>query len=105
MKIEEMDTAVFLIIIAGRKRKDALLSALSQAGACMTDTMYGKGTYRASCLADALGLVPEDKKVVITCILPEVRVDSILCMLEREFHFDRPNTGIAFTVPIDNMSV
>lgn len=93
-----------MTIIAGRKQKDALLAALQKAGAQLTSVMFGKGTVKASYLYDVLGLIPEDKKAVISCVLPCDRVDSVLDMLVNAFHFDQPNTGVAFTIPLDALS-
>ncbi len=52
-----------------------------------------------------LGLVPEEHKVLITCLISRGKVDKVMEMLEREFHFNRPNTGIAFTIPIEKLSL
>ena len=32
-------------------------------------------------------------------------ISPILETLQRDFHFDRPNTGIAFTIPISGISL
>lgn len=104
MNHEEKDRIVFLTIIAGRKQKDALLSALSEAGVRLTNTIYGKGTVRASYIKNVLGLVPEENKAVITCVMPRTRADVVLKMMVEKFRFDKPNTGVAFTMPIDRVS-
>lgn len=104
MKRDEAHRIVLLVIIAGRKQKDALLSELHETGAKLTNTVYGQGTANASYLTDVLGLVPEDNKVVIMSMLKSGDADDALKMLVKRFHFDRPNTGIAFTVPLDRLS-
>ena len=50
------------------------------------------------------GLVPEENKVVITCLLPSEKSDALLDMLVEKFNFDKPNTGIAFTIPVEKLS-
>ena len=104
MKNEEIDKLVFLTIIAGRKEKDALLSAISESGVQITNTIYGKGTVNATYLQNILGLVPEENKVVLTCLLTNSQSDTVLHILTEQFHFDKPNTGIAFTVPVNRLS-
>ncbi len=93
----------FLTLIAGRKHKDALLDALSGAGGRLINVVYGKGSVKLSYLRDILGLVPEENKVVITCLLPSEKSDVVLNMLVGKFNFDKPNTGIAFTIPIEKL--
>ncbi len=94
----------FLTVIAGRKMKDQLSAALSGAGGRLMTVVYGKGSVSSDYLRDMLGLVPEEQKIVITCLLPGSKAADIMGMLTGKFHFDRPNTGIAFTIPIEKIS-
>lgn len=96
---------VFLMLIAGRKQKDALLDALTEAGGKLIKTVYGRGSVKSSYLKDMLGLVPEENKVVITCLLSGEKADAALEMLVKKFNFDKPNTGIAFTIPVEKLSL
>lgn len=100
----EATGVVFWMIIAGRKKNDALLTALLKEGAYLTNARYGRGTVEASYLENALGLVLEEQKTMIVCVLPDSKTDAIKEMLVEKFHFDQPNTGIAFTIPIDQLS-
>ena len=93
-----------LFIIAGRKMKDGLLNALLDADIHLIDTVYGKGTVKASMLMSTFGLVPEENKVMIVCLSTCEKIDKVLPMLEEKFNFSKPNTGIAFTVHVDNVS-
>jgi len=104
MKIEVSEKIVLLTIIAERKQKDALLTALLEAGMRLVNTAYGKGTVKASYLQTTLGLVPEKAKAIIICASTETKAETVLQMLIKDFHFDRPNTGIAFTISIDKVS-
>lgn len=94
----------FLTLIAGRKQKAAMVSALSAAGGRLIKIVYAKGSVKSSYLRDMFGLVPEEHKVLITCLLPCDKVDAVLAMLEEKFRFDQPNTGIAFTIPVEKLS-
>ncbi len=104
MKHDDSISITYVTVIAGRKQKDALLSALLEAGARVVTVLYGKGSVQASYLTNLLGLVPEENKVVIVCLVAQQRADALLKMLEEKFSFDQPNTGIAFTIPIDKLS-
>lgn len=93
----------FLTLITGRKNKDALLKALSEAGGRLIEVVYGKGTAKVSYLKDVLGLVPEENRIVVTCLLPSQKTDDVFDMLIKKFHFNKPYTGIAFTIPVDKL--
>ena len=104
MKNEETEKLVFLVLVTGRKQKDAILCALLETGVQLTNIIYGRGTVKASYLMNVLGLVSEENKAVITCVLADNKSDTVLKMLIEKFHFDKSNTGIAFTTPIDKLS-
>jgi len=99
-----MDNIEYLILITGRKQKDALLKRLCSIDSRVVNTMYGKGTVKSNYLLDMLGLVPEENKVIMTCALPKEKSDVIFDMLLKEFNFGQPNTGIAFTLPVVGVS-
>ena len=100
-----LDGLVFLMVIAGRKQKRLLLDALTEAGGRLVNIVYGRGTIDANYLKYILGLTQEESKVVIICLLPGVKADAVLEMLIKKFRFDKPNTGIAFTIPVEKLSI
>ena len=104
MNSEDICNINFLTLIAGRNQKEVLLTALANHGARLINTLYGKGSVKAGFLRDMLGLVPEENKVLITCLISDEKSAAIFKMLTEDFHFDKPNTGIAFTIPIDKLS-
>ena len=93
-----------MVLIAGRNQKDRLLTALSESGGPLLNFHYGRGSVKASFLMDTYGLVPEENKIIITCMVTDKEADAIFNMLEKDFHFDKPNTGIAFTIPVKKLS-
>ena len=95
----------FLVIVAGRKQKNELLEILLKMECRIVNTLYGKSSIRAGHLVEMLGFVPEENKVVITCILKQEKVDGVMETLLGEFRFGKPNTGIAFTIPICGVSL
>ncbi len=103
MTVERNDI-VYMMIVVGRKQAPALMEAITEHGGHSIQTLYGKGTVKASYLQYALGMVPEKNKTVITCLLKREKSDEMLNMLINKFHFNKPNTGIAFTIPIETLS-
>lgn len=98
------DDIQFLVVIADRKKKGALLEALCESGCRMVISLYAKGSVNASAFMDAFGFAPEENKILITSLLPGEKADKALNVLTERFHFDKPNTGIAFTIPVKGLS-
>ena len=93
----------FLVVVAERKQKDALLTALLDEGIRLINTVYGKGTVNENYFLTTFGLVPERNKAVILCVSTRVKAQAALDMLTEKFDFEKPNTGIAFTMPVDKV--
>mgnify|MGYP000849113635 CR=1 FL=1 len=95
----------FLTVIAGRKYKDEILKLLVASRCHLINVVYAKGSAQYGYFRDMLGLVPEEKKVMITCLVTSDIAGKILDQLVSEFNFDKPDTGLAYTVPVDKLSV
>lgn len=103
MKVESDFRVSFLTIIASRKMKDALLTAMHDADIHLVCTSYGTGTVSAHYLKHAFGLAPEKNKAVILCVSTNVKINAFLKVLTKQFDFGKPNTGIAFTSPVERV--
>ena len=95
----------FLTIITSRSKKEELLKFLLESKCHLIDVVYAKGSVKTGYFKDMLGLVPEEKKVMITCLVEGYLTNKILDQLKEQFNFDKPNTGIAYVVPVDRLSV
>ncbi|GAA4655271.1 hypothetical protein GCM10023142_24090 [Anaerocolumna aminovalerica] len=95
----------FLTLIAGRKYKDEILKLLLNSECHLIDVVYAKGSIQTGYFKDMLGLVPEEKKVLITCLIADNLSAKVLEQLVTKFNFDKPNTGVAFVVPVDKLSL
>lgn len=105
MSGDKRKNIVYLILIAGRKLQSSLLDFLSDEDAKVVHILYGKGAASAKpSLVEAFGFTPEENKVIITCVLTREKADNVLGLLVRKYNFDKPNTGIAFTINVDGLS-
>jgi len=95
---------VLLTVIIDRKQKDKLIALLSEAGGQLINTIYGKGLVKAGYLREALGLVPEENRVIVACLLPSEESGPMLETLIGKFGLDRPHAGSAFTIPVEKLS-
>ena len=95
---------VLLTVIIDRERRDSLIALLSEAGGQLINTMYGKGLVNAAPLMEAFGLVSEENRVIITCLLPSEESEPMIKTLVEKFDLGKLNTGAAFTVPVEELS-
>lgn len=95
---------VFLVIITARKKRDEILELLSQNGAQLISTLYARGSASASSFALAFGLAAEEHKIMTTCLLSSAVADTLIETLDAKYGFEKPNSGIAFTVPVEGLS-
>ena len=94
---------VNLIIISKRAHKKEIIEMLYEHEAAMVIQTYAHGSAKDG-LSRALGLTPEDSKIFLTCFIPTLRVREVFNFLNYKYHFNRPNTGFAFTLPVDKIS-
>lgn len=100
----EENNILFLHIITGRRKKDRLLAYLADNGCQLINTTYAFGTITPSHLESLIGVVPEVEKVMISCLIHKKDKEMLFQTLLEDFAFKRPNTGIAYTVPIEEVS-
>jgi len=93
----------YMVVITGRNMKEQLLNAMSEKGCHVINVFYGKGAVSADALHDALGLVLEENKILITCLILNTKAEVIFDMLISEFDFNNPNTGIAYVIPVEKL--
>jgi hypothetical protein len=101
---DNQERIVFLTVIASRNLKNALVKSMLDGGIRMVNTSYGRGTVDAPLFMKALGFAPEKNKEVLTCISTSSKIDAFLKVLIEKFEFGKPNTGIAFTIPVNMVS-
>jgi hypothetical protein len=95
---------VYLTVIAGRKGKQKLVNSLAESGCTLFNVVYGEGFVKSKDFFVAFGFSNETGKIVITALTNSVNVDKIFEMLNTKYNFDKPNTGIAFTVPVSSLT-
>lgn len=98
-------TIDYLTVIAARKYKEDILKLLLSSGCHLIDVVYAKGSVTSGYFKDMLGLLAEEKKVLITCLVESNITPQLMDQFITKLNFDKPNTGIAFVVPVDKLSV
>lgn len=94
----------YFVIIAPHRKRNKLLSLLSEHGAHGIDVVYGKGSMSPSAIAAAFGFEAEQGKVLISCLLKSESAQELINVLYHEYKFNKPNTGIAFGVPVQGLA-
>lgn len=103
MENQKIDILQNLTIIAKPKHKDKLTKLLLEKGAHSIDSIYGHGSVSKNILAQAFGLDVDQTKVIISCLVKSDSAKDIIDVLYNEFNFNKPNSGIAFTIPVEGL--
>lgn len=102
---ELVNSIEFLTLIVDRNHKDEIVKLLFESRCHLVNVVYAKGSAQTGYFKDMLGLVQEEKKVVITCLVTSDLSGKLFDQLTAKFNFDKPDTGIAFTIPVEKLSV
>ena len=92
------------VIIADQKKKEKFLTLLSEHDARGIETVYAHGSVHPNALAAAFGLQVEQHKVMITCLVKTETARQLTELLYNEYEFNKPNTGIAFSIPVEGLA-
>ena len=93
----------YFVIIGNTKLREKFSALLKENGAHSINTIYGRGSVGKSILAQAFGLDSDQKKVIISSLLPTENAEKVINVLYEEYNFNKANTGIAFSVPIQKL--
>ena len=93
----------YLVIISKTKLKDKLMKLLTENGGKGLITMYGKGSVSSSVLAQSFGLDSDTKRLILQCLIMTENAKEVLQILIDKFNFNKPNSGIAFTIPVEGL--
>jgi len=102
MANEDTPKIFHMVMVTGRDRQERLLYALSEKGCHVVNIIYGKDTGRLGFIVD--NIWHDDNKVMVVCLVSATEADAIFSMLLDDFNFDRKDTGIAFTIPVEKVS-
>ena len=94
----------YLMIIAEQKKKKKFQALLYEHGAHGIETIYGYGSTSPRTFAAAFGFDARQGKVLISCLVKTDDARDLINILYNEYKFNKPNTGIAFTVPVEGLS-
>lgn len=94
----------YFVIIAEQKNKNKFLTLLSDHGARGIETVYGHGSMSPSAIAAAFGFEAEQGKVLLSCLIKSEDAQNLIDILYNDYNFKKPNTGIAFGIPVEGLS-
>ena len=97
-------TLQYFVLIAEQKKKDKFLSLLAEYDAKVIETVYGHGSMSPSVIATAFGFEVEQHKAIISCLIKTEKAKELIDLLYNEYNFSKPNTGIAFTIPVEGLA-
>ena len=94
---------LYFVLICNPKHKNKLYTLLQDNGAKTINTISARGSAPQSAILQAFGLEASNKKYIFTTLLPLEVATNLIEILKNEYNFNKPNTGIAFTVPVQGL--
>ena len=94
----------YFVIIVDQKHRKKITSLIMENGGHEVDIVYGKGSVNVGIIAEAFGLEVEENKVILSCLMKTENASILMKKLYDDYDFSKPNTGIAFSVPVDGLS-
>lgn len=94
----------YFVIITEQRRKNKYLELLVENDAHAIDIVYGYGSLSTNPIAKAFGLDIESNKVIISCLIKTEQAKKLIDILYQDYNFNKPNTGIAFSILVECLS-
>lgn len=104
MRDVQVNGLQYFVIIAEQKKKKKFLALLDEYDARGIEVVYAHGSMSPSAVAAAFGFESEQKKVMLSCLLKDQKARQLLEVLYTEYKFSKPNTGIAFSIPVEGLA-
>lgn len=94
----------YFVVIVIKDLKDQILTILSEHNAHLIEIIYVHGTVKTNPLVNAFGLDCNECKVMITSLVKYENAKELTRLLYENYKFDKPNTGIAYSISVDSLS-
>ena len=94
----------YFVIIAEQKMKKRFMTLLDEYDARGIEVVYAHGSMSPSAVAAAFGFESVQNKVMISCLLKDEKAKELMRVLYDKYNFNKPNTGIAFSVSVEGMA-
>jgi hypothetical protein len=94
----------YFVLITNKNKKNKFLSLLLDNGAYEVETVYAHGSINSNAISTAFGLTEIENKVIITCLLKYNNSKKLIDILYSEYKFNKPNTGIAYSISVEGLA-
>ena len=105
-----LNSLQYFVLIADQKKKNKFISLLGNYGAHCIEVIYGHGSMTPNAVAAAFGfennfsIGGEIMKVVISCLVKYEDALKLTEILYSDYKFSKPNTGIAYSIPVEGLA-
>lgn len=93
----------YFVIITKPKIKDKCIKTLTENGGKGVTSIYANGSVKSNILSQTFGLDSDTKRLLIYSVITTENAQRLIDVFTNEFNFNKPNTGIAFTIPIEGL--
>ncbi|MDR1697389.1 MAG: hypothetical protein LBR37_00500 [Erysipelotrichaceae bacterium] len=92
-----------LVIISHNSNKKDITRLVEDHGGKLIHVVYGHGAASPSELQEFFGVSRSETKIVYFAIAATTSANEVILKLTEKIGFDKPNTGLAFSVPLENL--
>lgn len=103
LQVTHKEEWVLLVVIAKRAHKKSIVKRLYELEAAMVTKTLVHGSAKEGFLR-ALGLTREDSQMMLNAFIKVEKVSELFTFLNDVHHFNKPNSGFAFTIPVEKIS-
>ncbi len=104
MSQNKISNVQYFVIIAEQKKKIKFLELLGENDAHAIEVVYAHGSVNPNTFAAAFGFENEQGKVVISCLVKTEKAKALIEILHKDYKFNKPNTGIAFSISVEGIA-
>ncbi len=93
----------YFVIITKPKIKDKCIKTITENGGKGITTIYANGSVSSSILSQSFGFDSDTKRLLIYSLITTENAEKLIDLFNNEYNFKKPNTGIAFTIPVEGL--
>ena len=93
----------YFVIITKPKIKEKCIKTLTENGGKGITSIYANGSVSSSILSQSFGFDSDTKRLLIYSLITTENAKNLIEIFNNEYDFNKPNTGIAFSIPVEGL--
>ena len=95
----------YYLLICDKKMQKKFMNLMYEYEVRGINCEYARGSANAGCIAKAFGFESEEHKVLLSGLISTPKAIELTETLKSKYKFHDNNTGFAFSIPVEGLSV